>query len=61
MEYLVTMTAHVPHGTPDEVIEDVHTSRGRPRASSQREDTCFGSGVRRCSQENGAALVVCGR
>ena len=32
MEYLVTMTTHVPYGTPDEAIEDV---RGREAAHSR--------------------------
>jgi muconolactone delta-isomerase len=31
MEYLVTMTTHVPHGTPDETVEDV---RAREAAHS---------------------------
>src|SRR5215813_11805932 len=32
MEYLVTMTTHVPHGTPDETVEDV---RAREAAHSR--------------------------
>lgn len=32
MEYLVTMTTHVPEGTPDEVVEEV---RGREAAHSR--------------------------
>ena len=32
MEYLVTMTTHVPHGTPDEAVEDV---RAREAARSR--------------------------
>jgi muconolactone delta-isomerase len=32
MEYLVTMTTHVPDGTPDEAVEDV---RAREAARSR--------------------------
>ena len=56
MEYLVTMTTHVPHGTPDEAVEDVRAARPPTRVSWPHRDTCFGSGVLRCSQENGAVL-----
>ena len=33
MEYLVTMTTHVPEGTPDQAAEDV---RGREAARSRQ-------------------------
>jgi muconolactone D-isomerase len=32
MEYLVTMTTHVPEGTPDQAVEDV---RGREAGPAQ--------------------------
>ena len=32
MEYLVTMTTHVPDGTPDQVVDDVPGPGGRTLA-----------------------------
>ena len=32
MEYLVTMTTHVPHGTPDQAVDDAQLYEARVRA-----------------------------
>jgi muconolactone delta-isomerase len=38
MEYLVTMTTHVPEGTPAEAVDDVRSGlRGGPGYGLQRE------------------------
>lgn len=56
MEYLVTMTAHVPDSTPEGTVEDIRTREARPRAraNSPRTDTCVALGVLPCNQANGA-------
>ena len=54
LEYLVTMTTHVPDGTPDQAVEDIAPARPPTRASSRRRDTCCACGALRCNQANGA-------
>ncbi len=53
MEYLITMTTHVPEGTSEETVDDIR-SREAARASSRRKDACSVSGARRFSQASGA-------
>jgi Muconolactone delta-isomerase len=36
MEYLVTMTTHVPDGTPDQAVDDVRAREAAPRANWRR-------------------------
>ena len=45
MEYLVTMTAHVPDGTPDQAVEDVRATEPPGRGGSRRGGTCSGCGA----------------
>ena len=54
MEYLVTMTTHVPVGTSEEAIEDTLLARPPAHANLRHRDTCFACGVRRCSRASGA-------
>ena len=48
MEYLVTMTTHVPDGTPAEAVDDVRARAAAGHASSRRRGTCCGCGARCC-------------
>ena len=54
MEYLVTMTTHVPDGTPDKAVDDVkarEAARSRELAAAGHLLAC---GARRCGRVNGA-------
>jgi len=56
MEYLVTMTTHVPDGTPEQAVDDVRAreaTHSRDLATERRVGCC-GCGARRCSRANGA-------
>ena len=55
MEFLVTMTTHIPDGiaTRSRRRDPVPGGRAFPRAG-QRRATCCACGVRRCSRANGA-------
>jgi Muconolactone delta-isomerase len=54
MEFLVTMTTHVPDGTPPEAVDDVRAREAAHSASWLSRATCSACGVRRCSLANGA-------
>ena len=45
MEYLVTMTTHVPDGTPAEAVDDVRARAAAGHASSRRRGTCCGTSL----------------
>ena len=53
MEYLVTMTTHVPEAPQTKPSLTSAPARPRTRLSSRRRDTCCACGVPRCGRANG--------
>jgi len=49
MEYLVTMTTHVPAGTPEQALPDLRAREAACASELAPQGTSCGRGVRRCS------------
>ena len=54
MEYLVTMTTHVPDGTPEQAVQDIRTRAARHSAELAAQD---GDGRNGPSKVNQAPAV----
>ncbi len=58
MEYVVTMTTHVPDGTAEQAVADVRPARRPTRASSPGRGICSGCGARRRVKRRARADAV---
>jgi muconolactone delta-isomerase len=63
MEYLVTMTTHVPDGTPEPAIDDIRAreaAHSRELAAAGHPSPALGVDAR-AGDRSGLRIAVCGR